>query len=121
MIVDNFDVMAVAIAPNEADSPLLIDPDGMLSLPVTTQRLQLVSRWRRQYAQFRRGVQLQQFAQRHALEGTEAPGMLVLKQFLGFLRRKTQNHTLRIQRVALYVNGMPGATAFGLKSEGACY
>jgi hypothetical protein len=106
MVVNNFDVMAMAIAPNEADPPLLIDPDGVLSLPVSPHRLQLVSRRRCQDAQFRRGVQLQQFAQRHPREGPEAPRMLVLKQFLGFLRHKTLNHTPSIQRIALYVNDM---------------
>ena len=80
----------------------------MLSLAVTTQRLQLVSGGRCQDAQFRRGMQLQQFAQRYAFEGTEAPGMLVVKELLGFLRRKTLDHTPIILRAALYVKDTGG-------------
>ena len=49
-------------------------------------------------------MQLQQFAQRDTLEGTEAPGMLILKKLLGFLRREALNHTQSIARITLYVN-----------------
>ena len=43
----------------EIDPPLIVNPYRMLSLPLSAQRFQLVSRWRRQDAEFRRGVQLQ--------------------------------------------------------------
>jgi hypothetical protein len=35
MIIDDLDVFRRAVAPDEADSPLIIDPDAMLALPVT--------------------------------------------------------------------------------------
>jgi len=81
------------VAPNEADPPLLVNPNRMLSLPVTAQGLQLVSRRRCQDAQFRRGMQLQKLPQRHTLKRTEAPGMLKVEELLGFLRREALNHT----------------------------
>ena len=91
-------------APNETDSPLVVNPDGVLSLPVTAQSLKLVS-WRRcQNAQFRGSMQLQKLPQRHTLEGPKAPGMLIMKEFLGLLRREALNHTRSILRVTLYVN-----------------
>ncbi len=52
----------------------------MLPLTVTAQGLQLVSRRRRQDAQFRRGMQLQKLPQRHTLKRTEAPGMLKVEE-----------------------------------------
>jgi hypothetical protein len=54
--------------------------------------------------QFRGGMQLQKLPQRHALEGTEAPGVLIVEELLRFLRRKALNHTQTILRMALYVN-----------------
>ncbi len=76
----------------------------MLPLPVTAQGLQLVSRRRGEDAQLRRSMQLHQFSQRHTLKRTEAPGMLIVEELLGFPRRKALNHTQTILRVTLYVN-----------------
>ena len=45
MIVSDFDVMGIRPDPSEADSPLVIDTDAVLALPVTAQCLQSV-RWR---------------------------------------------------------------------------
>ena len=113
--------MAMPGPPHETDSPLVAYPYRVLSCPVASQGLQLVSGRRRQDAQFRRGMQLQQFAQRHSLDDPEAPGMLIPEKLLGFLRREALNHTQSIARVALYVNrfhaapipyGQPRAAVF---------
>ena len=85
MIIDDFHVITMPGAPNEADPPLLVDADGMLPLAIPAQRLELVTGRRSQDTQFGRGMQLQQLAQRHPLKGTEAPGMLVLKELFGLL------------------------------------
>jgi hypothetical protein len=37
MVIDDFDVVGVAIFPSETDSPLVIDPDTVLSGPVVPQ------------------------------------------------------------------------------------
>jgi hypothetical protein len=60
----------------------------MLPLPVSMQRFELVSGRRREHAQLRGRVHLQQLPQRDPLEGVESPGMLVAKQLLGLLRAK---------------------------------
>jgi len=105
------------VAPDEANPPLLVNPNRMLPFPVPAQGLQLVPRRRCQDAQLRGGMHLQQFPQRDTLEGTEAPGMLIMEELLGFLRRKAPNHTQSILRVTLYVNYITvGTPAFG----GAC-
>jgi hypothetical protein len=93
VIINNFHLITMPAPPDEADSPLLVDPDRMLSFPIAAQRLQLVPGRRCQDAQFRCGMQLQQLAQRDTLEGPEAPGMLIVKKLLGFLRREALNHT----------------------------
>jgi len=49
----------MAIAPNKANSPLIVNPNGVLAFPVTTQSLQVISGRRCKHAEFRRSVQLQ--------------------------------------------------------------
>jgi hypothetical protein len=83
----------MSAAPNEADPPLPVNPKGMLSLAVTAQGFQLVSRRRRQDAQFRGGMQLRKLPERHTLKRTEAPGMLKVEELLRFPGRKALNHT----------------------------
>jgi hypothetical protein len=43
MVVHNFNFKDLAILPNKAYPPLLIDPDAMLPLPVSFQGLQAVA------------------------------------------------------------------------------
>jgi len=103
MIINELDVIAVAIVPAEAESPLVIDSDGMLPLPVSMQRFELVSGRGREHAQLRGRVHLQRLPQRDSLEGVESPGMLVAKQLLGLLRGEALDHLNRVVRKALYV------------------
>jgi len=39
MVIDNFNLVSVAIAPNEAQTPLAIDPNAVLSFSVPVQCL----------------------------------------------------------------------------------
>jgi hypothetical protein len=106
VIVGNFHVIAVAIAPEKADAPLGIDPNGVLSLTVPSQRLQLISRRRGQDAQFRRGVELEEFPECDAFDGAETPAVMIMKKVLRLLRAKAPNHTPSILRDTLYVKGI---------------
>ena len=45
MVIDDFDLVRVSVAPDEAQSPLVIDPDAVLPGPVTLQGFQTVTRW----------------------------------------------------------------------------
>jgi len=45
MIVYDFNVMRVAVAPAKADAPLVVDPDAVLPLAVAGKRLEPVARW----------------------------------------------------------------------------
>ena len=48
MVVHDFNINGIAIHPDKTDSPLIVDPNTVLSFSVTTQYLQSV---RRRYAQ----------------------------------------------------------------------
>lgn len=51
MIVDDLDVVSVAIFPNEANAPLIINANAMLTLAVASQRFQAVARGSQQVPQ----------------------------------------------------------------------
>jgi hypothetical protein len=42
MIINNFHIKGVVALPNEADAPLLVDPDAVLPLPVVMQSFKMV-------------------------------------------------------------------------------
>jgi hypothetical protein len=44
VIVNNLDVVRVAVAPPKADTPLVVDANPMLALPVAAQRFEPVAR-----------------------------------------------------------------------------
>lgn len=43
MIIDNFHAVWAVFPPLKADSPLLVDADALLSLPVSAQRLKAIA------------------------------------------------------------------------------
>jgi hypothetical protein len=44
MVIYNLDVVGIAVAPDEAQPPLVVDPDAVLPNPIAGQRLQAVRR-----------------------------------------------------------------------------
>jgi len=66
MIVHDLHVIGVAVSPDEAQAPLVVDADTVLSGTVTAERLQLISRRRTQFRKFLRGSEDAQFASRHS-------------------------------------------------------
>jgi len=89
----------MALAPNEADSPPVIDANSVLPFPVTTQRFQVVPGRGSQNPQVRGGMKLKECAQRHPFESTESRHVMVVKKLLGLLRAKIPDHSLKVLRV----------------------
>ena len=52
MVIDDLDALRRALAPDEADSPLIVDADTVLTLPAAAQSLKAVSRNRGHVLQF---------------------------------------------------------------------
>ena len=90
----------MAIPPDKAYPPLIIDANGVLPFPVASQGLQLIPRRGSQNAQLCGSMQLEQFAQGDSFEGAEALTVMVTKELLGFPRGKALDHTYRILRYA---------------------
>jgi hypothetical protein len=57
MIVYDFNIVSVSIAPTEADTPLVIYPNAVLSLPVSYQFLKTISRRDKKIIQLLRRIQ----------------------------------------------------------------
>lgn len=64
MVIGKFNIEGVSIAEDEADAPLIVDANAMLSGPVVLQCLKMIS-WRgAQKFQFRRRIDQGQFRPR---------------------------------------------------------
>jgi hypothetical protein len=61
MIINNFDIVRIAIAPAKADSPLAIYPDAKLPDPIAFERLKPVARRHSQILQPNGGIQNAEF------------------------------------------------------------
>ena len=67
MVVAEFNIMGIAISPNEADAPLIVDADAVLSRAIAFQGFQAVAGRQGQVAQFARANKLRELPQGHAL------------------------------------------------------
>ena len=68
MIVDNLDVMRVGSEPAEADAPLIVDSDAVLSRPVPGELLKAVRGRDAEVEEAGRGIKHDQFAKGNSLE-----------------------------------------------------
>ena len=66
MVVNDLNPFWTSIAPLEADTPLIIDSDTVLSCSITAQMLEPVARRNPKILETTRGVNLPQLAQRNA-------------------------------------------------------
>jgi hypothetical protein len=92
VIIDDLDIVSVPFAPNEADTPPVIDLDAALSLSVATQGFQAISRRRDQVTQFRGAVQLPKLTAGIPLDRLKSPTQLPTVKPLGFRAPERLNH-----------------------------
>ncbi len=62
MVIGNFNFEGIAIAPYEADSVLVVDPDAALSCAVTLERFQAIARENRQIRMQKSSVELRELS-----------------------------------------------------------
>jgi hypothetical protein len=85
--------MCLAIAPGEANPPLIVDPNAVLSGPVRLQRFEMVARRRPKIFEPPDRMKVEQLAARHTLDGPEARRGLVAKERLGVPASERSNHS----------------------------
>jgi hypothetical protein len=83
MVIHDLDIETVPSAPLEAESPLIVDPDAVLSLAVASQGFEAVSRDRGKIVQARCRVQGFELAPGSLLDGLETPYKSIFEQILG--------------------------------------
>ncbi len=96
MIVGDFHLVGIAITPLEADPPLIIDSNTVLSLPVSPECFQPVS-WRgSEISKFRSRVQLPQFPPRNPFDADKAPDPFPRVEPFRLCRPERLDHLYRI-------------------------
>jgi hypothetical protein len=83
VVVHNFNLVRVVVFPEEANTPLVIDPDTVLPPSAADQCLKKVAWWHSQRRQLRRSMQLQQFSAGHTLYVLEPGHCLALEESPG--------------------------------------
>ncbi len=68
MVIDNLHFVGFAVAPHEADPPLLIDPNAVLPCSVASKLLKLVPWEHREMIQPTGSIQHLQFSQRTVMD-----------------------------------------------------
>jgi hypothetical protein len=104
MIVDNLDPLCISLVPQEADPPLVIDADAVLTLPVTTQCLQSIAGWSGQVAQFLRLMDLSQLTLGNPLYVVrQPPREPAVEQPLGVAIGERADHARRLYTRRVYI------------------
>jgi hypothetical protein len=80
--------MRLSIPPDEAESPLIIDANAVLTHPIPLQRFQPVTRRDPEVIQPPSRVKIQQFASRHSLERSKPGDVAIAKQSFCFAALK---------------------------------
>src|SRR5262249_23232566 len=94
VVVDDLDVggAAVALRPLETDTPLVIDPDAVLPLSISAQRLEAVTRQRGEISQGRRCLQTVQLQLGRALDSGARLDPLPVGEFASPLVAVAEDH-----------------------------
>ena len=73
MVIDDLDLMGIAVLPMEANTLLLVDPDAVLTAPATLERLQAIARRNPQIVEGDCAVEHSQLAPRNGLNTCRQP------------------------------------------------
>lgn len=95
MIVDNFNFMRMILMPEEADAPLVIDPNAVLPVAVALERLEMIAGRDKQVRQPGTGIEHSQLSASNAqyIRG-EALGGLAQEHTGGAFAAKALDHTV---------------------------
>ncbi len=94
VVVHDFDVRSIPVPPDEADPPLIVDPNTVATSPVAAQFLQPVGRRYRQIFQTLRRIQHDELAKRCAMKtGRKSPGVPALEHLFRFAAPKALDHS----------------------------
>jgi len=99
VIVHDFDVVSVTVAPDKTNPVLIIDADAMLTLPVASERFKTISWKNNQVAKLMCRVQLLELSLRHPRDALEPTTAAADKEKLCFPIAKRPNHQTGVYNV----------------------
>jgi hypothetical protein len=105
VVVGDLDVCRACGGPGEADAPLVVDADAVLSSAATVQLLETVARWDSQIVDVLSGVEDQEFAISNSLKvGAKFTDVFAIPDELGFFIRERLDHLPSITRCVITVD-----------------
>lgn len=108
MVVNDFDVVGIATAPAKADTPLIIDPNTVLTLSIAFQLLEVIARRRPQVVQLNRRIHMAQLPEHDAPKvGRETTHWFARPEALRIAIGKVANHAGIVTR-AVTIRKSPG-------------
>jgi hypothetical protein len=102
MVVDDLDIVGMAIVPFEADPPLVVDPDGPLAFPLAPQGLKPVSGRNPEIVQALRAVKQVQLAPCLPLDPAPPRHIEVIEETLCYPVPKRPDHLRRMAGCELF-------------------
>ena len=102
MVIDDLDLVRPPVAPDEADPPLVVDSNAVLSRPVAAQHFQMVTGRRTKVGQGASCIQIVQPAKCGLGDVAETSALAGAEQGLRMLACKRPNHTRNVIRVTYY-------------------
>jgi hypothetical protein len=103
VVVHDLDVVGISVTPYKTKTPLVVDPDTVLPLPLAAQGFQTVSRRRCQIAQIRGAVQLAKLSASDPFHSSKAATRLPAVKSPGFRATERPDHPSILYRIAFNV------------------
>ena len=93
MVIDEFNLVNIAVLPDKAHAPPVVDPDAVLAEAIVDESFQIVAGRHGQSFQSGRGIELEEFPERNPLGvGAEPLGGSTLEDILGVTVTKALDH-----------------------------
>jgi hypothetical protein len=92
IVVNYLDIVGIAVSPDKANAPSIIDADTVLTPAVAFQCFQAIPRRNQQVLQRAGAMEVQQFPTRDSLERAETRHVTIGEQRFRLLASKGANH-----------------------------
>jgi hypothetical protein len=92
VVVHDLNVVGISITPHKTKTPLVVDSDTVLPLPLAAQGLQTVPWWRCRIAQLGSAIQLAELSACDPLHGSKATTRLPAVKSPGFRATERPDH-----------------------------
>jgi hypothetical protein len=100
VVVHHFDLVSVAVLPDEADPILIVDPDAVLPTPISTESLEVIARERAQIVESLRRMQLHELALSDAGNAPTPARRIAMEERLGVSIPERPDHLFRVLRAS---------------------